>query len=88
MSIFQMPTTMTMEIWITDGKNIGKVVYELPAGRCPTQDVVKEIIEKVKRRFPEGYRICDHHEFAKALLFEKTGQRLGVSGENKWASTP
>ena len=86
--IFELPATFEMIVWFKDDEHgqIGKVTLSLPVGKYPTKEKIAEMVDKAKEELSEtALEICSPHEFGRAVLMEKTGQRVAVPGPNEWA---
>lgn len=78
------PCQFSLEIFLTDGKGVGKVNYQLPHGLHPTEANIRkamdEAVKAAKAAAPGEWRLCNRHEFVDQIVQETMGQRVAVPG--------
>jgi hypothetical protein len=69
------PVKNTVEVYITDGDQVGSVSYGMGMGRLPTDEEMPSILDKVKVMLPDGFRLMTRHEATMHFLREEKGYR-------------
>lgn len=79
------PYKVKLEIYATNGKQTGIGTYKCAPGKIPTEDDIKKAVSAVMEQMPEGFRICNRHEFYRELLSEMTGDGdFAIPGPKEW----
>lgn len=69
------PVKAGLEIYITDGQQVGSVTYGMGLYQLPTEQDMPEILEKVTSALPPGFRLMSRHESMMHFLREERGYR-------------
>lgn len=81
------PMAVKLEVYITDGEQVGSVNYGYGFGGAPSDEDMKAILPKVKSALPPGFRLMNRGEAAMHFLREEKGYRgpnLHMSSEGNW----
>lgn len=83
---FQAPITVNAEVFITNGKQTGKVTVGVSNGSFPTEQDFQDAIEKVRTSedLPEGFRVMTKPEWWRAFCAENFGQNIAMPGGEDW----
>lgn len=87
--IFELPATLEITFWATDGRSIVKITCPLPIGAYPTQKTIERLMKEVRQEVAEmdgQYQLCGPHEFGKAVMMEQFNVAFAVPGPNQWAA--
>jgi hypothetical protein len=71
----QYPMAVQLNVYITDGEQVGSVNYGFPFGRYPTDETMGEVLDKVKSALPDGFRLMNRAESTMHYLREERGYR-------------
>lgn len=69
------PVTVVLQVHITDGKQVGSANYHHGWGNVPTDDEMPEILAKVVKQLPDGFRLMDRAESFMHYAREERGYR-------------
>lgn len=88
--IFELPATLEITFWATDGRSIVKIPCSLPIGAYPSQQTIERLMEEVRcevaTEMDGRYQLCGPHEFGKAVMMEQFKVTFAVPGPNQWAA--
>lgn len=80
------PAEIEIKLLITNGDSFGVATIGLGHGECPSNDEVKERIDKFEKqelKKLDGYRLATAPEYWDYICTEKTGQTFAVPAEWK-----
>lgn len=69
------PMSVKLEVYITDGDQVGSVNYGFGFGRAPSDEDMEKVLEKVARALPAGFRLMNRAEATMHYLREERGYR-------------
>jgi len=75
----QIPATMEMKLYITDGDgNSGAVTYSFPIGKVPTLEDVRAVIPSILDQVGRNFRTLTKRETLERWTLERTGENIHV----------
>ncbi|MBX5010860.1 hypothetical protein HJB67_12935 [Rhizobium lentis] len=83
----QYPIAVKLEVYITDGDQIGSVNYCFGFGRPPSDEDMTTVLAKVKDALPDGFRLMNRAEATMHYLREERGYRgpnMVIPRDGEW----
>lgn len=81
------PMQVNLEVYITDGENVGSVKYGFGFGRLPSDEEMGTVLQKTKSALPEGFRLMNRAEATMHYIREERGYRgpnMVIPKEGQW----
>lgn len=81
------PMAVKLEVYITDGDQVGSVNYGFGFGRSPTDDDMLAVLDKVGGALPDGFRLMNRAEAMMHFLREERGYRgpnMVIPKDGEW----
>lgn len=71
----QYPVAVKLEVYITDGQQVGAATYVHGMGTIPDDEQMSRILENVAGQLPDGFRLMNRAEATMHYLREEKGYR-------------